>query len=335
MCDASEKGLAMFGEVKSDYRQKSYIRRFFDYIINSFKQIFGKGNQQLATIRNEGFFKIKIGEEMITQLSEMFLDSNFIIPSGFVTVVEIPVSIGKQLYAACIEAILREKEAQDELLNEMVKEQEEFRKILQELGGDFDYSSEYIDDDETYLIELRGEMDYCEVDGAETSSIATYRQKAKIHLKERKKFLHEAHKYVKLQNKELAKQNFAQAHKHFKQYEEASKMVFKILFEKCFKQISNQSCIDLHGFSVYDAIRVLDEFLDKNIEQLENEPLDVKSLMVITGQGKHSANGIPKVKPAVCGRLTKRGLRYSMVNPGLLKVEVQFDSLLAEEVDNR
>ncbi|XP_008194331.1 uncharacterized protein LOC103313264 isoform X2 [Tribolium castaneum] len=330
MCNsASTKEPEMFGGRKSDYAQKSYLRRFFDYIINGFKQFFWKGNQ-LAIKRNEGFFKIKLGEEVITQLAQMFSDSDFLIPSGFVTVVEIPVSIGKQLYAACIEAILREKEAQDELLNELVNEHDEFRKILQELGGDFDYSTEYIEDDKTYIV---GNMeDYCVVDGAETSSIATYRQKAKTHLKERKKFLHEAHKWAKLQNKHFAQQNFAQAQKHFQQYEAASKMVFKILFERCFKQISNQSCVDLHGFTVGDAIGVLDEFLDKNIEQLENGPVDVKSLMVITGQGKHSVGGIAKIKPAVCERLKARGLRYSMVNPGLLKVKIQFDSLLAEEV---
>lgn len=148
--------------------------------------------------------------------------------------------------------------------------------------------------------------DICEVDGSQTSAVDAYHQKAKMHLKERKRFLQDAKKNCK--NKLLVKHCLAQANKHLQLFKEANEMIFKTLFEKCFKQISNQECVDLHGFSVNDAIRVLDEFLDRNIEQLEDESVGGKSLMVITGQGKHSAGGISKIKP-VCDRLTERRLK--------------------------
>lgn len=121
------------------------ICRVVDFIFNTFKNFFKRKTSLEMTKRNEGFFRIKLGEEVITQLSQMFSFPDFIIPPGFSTTVEIPISVGRQLFAAYMEAILRDKEEQDELFEELHKEHEEFEKMLVE-EDEFVYSSEVLYD---------------------------------------------------------------------------------------------------------------------------------------------------------------------------------------------
>lgn len=66
------------------------------------------------------------------------------------------------------------------------------------------------------------------------------------------------------------------------------------------------SSLDLHFMLVEDALIQLDMFLDEHILSLQDQPSKAKSLYIITGRGKHSSGGIPRIRPAVLKRLNER-----------------------------
>lgn len=57
-----------------------------------------------------------------------------------------------------------------------------------------------------------------------------------------------------------------------------------------------------------EALEYLDNFLDSEIQVLRTNSMKRGSCRIITGRGKHSANGIPKIKLAVINRLRERSL---------------------------
>lgn len=72
---------------------------------------------------------------------------------------------------------------------------------------------------------------------------------------------------------------------------------------------NNPDMVDLHYLRVHEAINCLDIFLDRHITQIKTSPRNTKDVMIITGRGLHSANGIPTIKINVKVRLKDRGLR--------------------------
>uniref|UniRef100_A0A336M3R0 CSON008121 protein n=1 Tax=Culicoides sonorensis TaxID=179676 RepID=A0A336M3R0_CULSO len=89
---------------------------------------------------------------------------------------------------------------------------------------------------------------------------------------------------------------------------------------------NNENMLDLHYLYSSEAIECLDLFLDEHIRKLINAKKSYKHVYVITGRGKNSVNGIPAIKIRVKGRLRERELKFSEVNPGLLKVKVFHNS---------
>ncbi|KAJ3633566.1 hypothetical protein MTP99_010505 [Tenebrio molitor] len=165
-------------------------------------------------------------------------------------------------------------------------------------------------------------------------SAENYRELAQRHLTKRGELYALANKYKRLNNTKLVNYYFEQAKKQTIFYEQANLAAAAILKENI-ENNSRKDTIDLHGFYVREAIQVLDVFLDKEIRSLQNDDfLDKKALMVITGRGKHSVGGVPKIKPAVIDRLKERNLKYAIINPGLLKVHIFEDSYFANNLSN-
>lgn len=88
----------------------------------------------------------------------------------------------------------------------------------------------------------------------------------------------------------------------------------------------SENMLDLHYLHSSEAIQCLDLFLDKQIQKLISIQKTYAHVYVITGRGKNSVNGIPAIKIRVKGRLRERDLKFSEVNPGLLKVKVFHNS---------
>ena len=78
--------------------------------------------------------------------------------------------------------------------------------------------------------------------------------------------------------------------------------------------------LDLHGLRVDEALM----YLDKILQSVDRVP-GKKVLHVITGVGRGSAGGISRLKPAVEGFLTERGLYYEVPdsNPGEYHVHLK------------
>ncbi|XP_030752235.1 NEDD4-binding protein 2 isoform X2 [Sitophilus oryzae] len=76
--------------------------------------------------------ELNLGEFFVNQLEEKFGDPNLIYPKGFQTTVQVPASLARQLYTCYIESVYQQMDAQKALMEEMVKEDEEFARKLQE-----------------------------------------------------------------------------------------------------------------------------------------------------------------------------------------------------------
>ncbi|CAL1542144.1 unnamed protein product [Lymnaea stagnalis] len=79
--------------------------------------------------------------------------------------------------------------------------------------------------------------------------------------------------------------------------------------------------LDLHNLSVNDAMLAFTKFIqEKDFEygQRKQDPF----IFVITGRGKHSPDGIPKIKPSVQSYLDKNRYKYTWANPGMVKIDL-------------
>ncbi|XP_073843125.1 uncharacterized protein [Musca autumnalis] len=85
---------------------------------------------------------------------------------------------------------------------------------------------------------------------------------------------------------------------------------------------NNPDHLDLHYLHLLEAMGCLDLFLDRHITSLRLASRNYKYVFIITGRGKHSAGGVSVIKSKVKARLEERCLKWSEVNPGLLKVKV-------------
>ncbi|XP_037805267.1 NEDD4-binding protein 2 isoform X1 [Lucilia sericata] len=85
---------------------------------------------------------------------------------------------------------------------------------------------------------------------------------------------------------------------------------------------NNPDLLDLHYLHLIEALGCLDLFLDRHITGLRVASRNYKHVFIITGRGKHSAGGVSTIKNKVKARLKERCLRWSEVNPGLLKVKI-------------
>lgn len=92
--------------------------------------------------------------------------------------------------------------------------------------------------------------------------------------------------------------------------------------------------LDLHYLHADEAIECLDIYLDRHIKELKDSKRGFKYVFIITGRGLHSTGGFSTIKHRVKCRLKERTLSWAEVNPGLLKVKLQYISLFTDNVNN-
>lgn len=80
---------------------------------------------------SQDMMELNLGETFITELENKLQESSLQYPKGFLPIVQVPVALARQLYALYIESVYQQMDAQNEVLDMLVKEDEEFAKKLQ------------------------------------------------------------------------------------------------------------------------------------------------------------------------------------------------------------
>ncbi|KAJ8980736.1 hypothetical protein NQ317_011384 [Molorchus minor] len=75
--------------------------------------------------------ELNLGEYFVEQLENKFGDPNIAYPKGFQPLVQVPVTLARQLYTFYIESVYQQMEAQEQVLDTLIKEDEEFARKLQ------------------------------------------------------------------------------------------------------------------------------------------------------------------------------------------------------------
>ncbi|XP_049820899.1 NEDD4-binding protein 2 [Aethina tumida] len=75
--------------------------------------------------------ELNLGDSLINQLENKVGDPCINYPKGFQPIVQLPIDLAKQLYMFYIESVYQQIDAQKEILNQLVKEDEELAKKLQ------------------------------------------------------------------------------------------------------------------------------------------------------------------------------------------------------------
>src|SRR5699024_11088802 len=137
-----------------------------------------------------------------------------------------------------------------------------------------------------------------------SQKVSPYRIQAQEHHEKRKQFYEMAKNCLNASDRQYY---FQLVKEQTRLLEEANKSAAAaILLEN--NENNPKDTIDLHRLFVKEAIQALDNFLTNQILSLKDEGLPSKEVTVITGRGKHSQSGVPKIKPAVIDRLEQRSL---------------------------
>lgn len=84
-----------------------------------------------SDISSNETIELNLGDYFVSQLEKEFGDPNVEYPKGFQPVVQVPVSLARQLYAFYMESVYQQMENQRVILETLTKEDEEFAKKLQ------------------------------------------------------------------------------------------------------------------------------------------------------------------------------------------------------------
>lgn len=76
--------------------------------------------------------EMNIGDHFVKQLEDRFGDPNLAYPKGFQPVIQIPETLARQLYTFYIESVYQQMDAQKAVMEDLVKEDEDFARKLQE-----------------------------------------------------------------------------------------------------------------------------------------------------------------------------------------------------------
>ncbi|XP_057652949.1 uncharacterized protein LOC130891893 [Diorhabda carinulata] len=376
----------------------------------------------------EETIELNLGETFVSQLESRFADPNIKYPKGLLPVVQMPVTLAKQLYTFYIESVYQQMENQQNILETLVKEDEEFARKLQakeqeeldaykpppvpnlkeimddqkraqkiyqteiEKWKNFDpdtladkltkqkliksfptvptdvllevlhaHDNKYVDTVETLIAStgpanVKGSTDIVkeppieddvlnemkeeqkkhsnETLNDEQLQAEAYREEANKYLKKRTDLYQKAQKYYQKGMTEVAQFYSGLASLQTIYYDRANSMAAAAFLDEHSKRLQDFNTLDLHFLYVKEAIPALDMFLDRNINLLRTSTSNKKTeyLQIITGRGKRSDNGMPKIKPAVITRLTKRKVKFVQLNPGLLKVKIEKSSLVTSEL---
>lgn len=173
-----------------------------------------------------------------------------------------------------------------------------------------------------------------EEESSEPLQAEAYRDEANKYLKKRSELYQKALQYYQKGMMEVAQFYSGLASLQTIYYDKANSLAAVTFLDEHAKRLQDFNTLDLHSLYVKEAIPALDMFLDRNINLLRTSTSNknMEFLQIITGRGNRSTKGIPKIKPAVITRLTKRNIRYLQLNPGLLKVKIEKTSLVTSEL---
>jgi len=160
-------------------------------------------------------------------------------------------------------------------------------------------------------------------------SASVLREVAYQYQNNRRELLEKANSYYGRRMYEIAMFYSDLASQQTAHCEKLNNMAAEQFLSESFDRLQSYNTIDLHHLHVKEALVALDRFLDNAIMLLNEENTENQSyLHIITGRGKNSPGGKPKIRPAVMQRLKKRGLRFEMVNAGLLRAKILKNSVM-------
>lgn len=145
------------------------------------------------------------------------------------------------------------------------------------------------------------------------------RQALGLHRQARNTYFAAAQMAYEKGNREAAQELAGKGKEHAQLAKEARHRANQAAYDSCNLSVTNRFKVDLHGLHVEEALQVLEQHL------LSLGGLGCPGgvlLQVVTGVGKHSWNGRPKILPAVVRYLSDAGCRFSEAvgNSGVLDV---------------
>lgn len=75
--------------------------------------------------------ELNLGDAFVTELENKLQEPTLQYPKGFLPIVQVPVALARQLYALYIESVYQQMDAQNEVLDMLVKEDEELARKIQ------------------------------------------------------------------------------------------------------------------------------------------------------------------------------------------------------------
>lgn len=159
-------------------------------------------------------------------------------------------------------------------------------------------------------------------EGESEKTAQDYRKDADHHLRKRQELHQKAQDYYKTGQTGVAMFYSEMAKEQTQLYDEANNKAACLLLDRNAKSMKNINALDLHHLYVKEAVSALDIFLDNKIAELKTSQKRHLELLIITGRGNRSVNGVARLKPAVSRRLQSRQLKYTVLNPGVLKVKI-------------
>ncbi|KAK9885083.1 hypothetical protein WA026_009307 [Henosepilachna vigintioctopunctata] len=159
-----------------------------------------------------------------------------------------------------------------------------------------------------------------------------YREEATEYLQKRQDLYQKAQQYYSQGQMEVAQFYSNLAQKQTQLYDMSNNKAATMLLEEHSRRLQNFDTLDLHFLFVKEAIPALDMFIDRNINLLQGGKKTSQSLLVITGRGNRSKNGLSKIKPAVISRLKTRKISFVHLNPGLLKIKVHMNTATSSDL---
>ncbi|KAF7268927.1 uncharacterized protein LOC143191166 [Rhynchophorus ferrugineus] len=159
-----------------------------------------------------------------------------------------------------------------------------------------------------------------------------YRKDAETYFKNRKKLYEKANNFKQKRLMGVAEFYLDLAIKQTLYYEQASSRAVLAFINSNSKQSRNNT-LNLHFLRLVEAKTAVDIFLDENINSLRESGSKTKSqLQIITGRGKHSPDGKAVLRPAIQSLLKERGLKFNLLNEGLIAVKITKASKLTVEL---
>lgn len=142
--ESSEYDLMTFDEISHNFPQINPKKEIKNEKISSYETIAGAvlagdsdidssdaSDSDLSSDPNEEkFVQLNLGEDAIQQLEMKFGDPNLMYPKGFLPIVQVPIALARQLHAVYLESVYQQLDTRNEVLETLVKEDEEFAKKL-------------------------------------------------------------------------------------------------------------------------------------------------------------------------------------------------------------